>query len=479
MPPPAAPPPAATLTVATGRHSQLATLHCPGKTASIAGASIGQALVNRRCSSEGTVQVVVTAPGMPTSPRIPATATGGGNTAAAGLANNDNNAAVAMNAASQDNNNNTAQPANSAADNALRGGARRPSRNRNGVGRGRAGIEPEDSTTAISHASGAVAPATAAAAMPTATPSIAVATMPNNNTRPTTAAAAAAAKPTDSYSSAAADALPPPGDRGHDRNGGNGAAASLASHHHHNEDDQGGVGGGSLDVATAAADDDVRQAIDMPAPPLPSANQQAQNQQPFATAAAAAAAAPVAAMLTPASRMGNGVLLTPGHGLTPLQIQSVVSAALGKTGSLNARPGDSSCSGNRPLVLVGLKRKKPPTGVGRPPMAPPAQVPRTNVTNNNNNNNLNNNQGPTASSPGFFAPQQADNTLAVEDAVSMVDHGLETADIEVACDAVSKASQGEVGNGNGGIGEDGECGGFLGSGCPSLAGPGVSLASAG
>jgi len=471
MPPPAAPPPAATLTVATGRHSQLATLHCPGRTASIAGASIGQALLNRRCSSEGTVQVVVTAPGMPTSPRIPATATGG-NAAAGANNNNNNNAAVAFNAASQDNN--TAQPANSAADDAFRGGARRPFGNRNGVGRGRAGIDPDDSTTAISHASGAAVPATAAAAMPSTTPSVAVA-MPNNNTRPTTAAAAAAAaaKPTDSYSSAAADALPPPGDRGHDRNVGNGAAASLASHHHIDNDHG---GGGSLDIATAAVDDDIRQAIDMPAPPLPSTNQQAQNQQPFA-----AAVAPVTAMLTPASRMGNGVLLTPGHGLTPLQIQSVVSAALGRAGSLNARPGESSSSGNRPLVLVGLKRKKAPAGVGRPPMAPPAQVPRTNV--NTNTNNLNqNNQGPTASSPGFFAPHQADNTLAVEDAVSMAEHGLETADIEVACDAVSKASQGEVEDvdGGGGIGDDvGEGAGFIGSGCPSLAGPGVSLASAG
>lgn len=184
-------------------------------------------------------------------------------------------------------------------------------------------------------------------------------------------------------------------------------------------------------------------------------------------------------MLTPATRVGNGVLLTPGHGLTPLQIQSVVSAALGRAGSLNARPGDSSSSGNRPLVLVGLKRKKPPTGVGRPPMAPPAQIPRTNNANNNNNNNT---QGattgqaqPTASSPGF-AHQQADNTLAVEDAVSMVEHGLKTADIEVACDAVSKASQGEVEGDGAGTVDDG---GFIGSGCPSLAGPGVSLASAG
>jgi hypothetical protein len=108
-------------------------------------------------------------------------------------------------------------------------------------------------------------------------------------------------------------------------------------------------------------------------------------------------------------------------------------------------------------------------------MAPPAQVPRTNAYNNNMNANNNNNQGPSASSPGF-APQQADNTLAVEDAVSMVEHGLETADIEVACDAVSKASQGEVEEDFGGLGDDG---GFLGSGCPSLAGPGVSLASAG
>ncbi|KAL4530032.1 hypothetical protein Ndes2437B_g08442 [Nannochloris sp. 'desiccata'] len=482
MPPPAAPPPAAALTVATGRQSQLATLHCPGRTASIAGASIGQALLNRRCSSEGTVQVVVTAPGMPTSPRIPATATGGGN-AAGGADNNNNNTAVALNAsapaaASQDNN--TAQPANSAANNnAFRGRATGPSGNRNDVGRGRGGIEPDDSTTAISHAPGAAAAATAAAATAATTPSVAVATV-RNNPRPNNAAAAAAAaaKPTDSYSSAAANALPPPGDRGHDRNGGNGAAASLASHHHHNDDDH-GAGGGSLDIATAAVDDDIRQAIDMPAPPLPSTNYQAQNHQLQATTAAAAAA-PVTAMLTPASRMGNGVLLTPGHGLTPLQIQSVVSAAFGRAGSLSPRPGESSSSGNRPLVFVGLKRKKPPSGVGRPPMAPPAQVPRTNVNNNNNNINLNN-QGPTASSPGFFAPQQADNTLAVEDAVSMVEHGLGTADVEVACDAVSKASQGEVedGNGGGGFVDDGEGGGFIGSGCPSLAGPGVSLASAG
>ncbi|KAL4549808.1 hypothetical protein Ndes2526B_g04795 [Nannochloris sp. 'desiccata'] len=405
MPPPAAPPPAAALTVATGRQSQLATLHCPGRTASIAGASIGQALLNRRCSSEGTVQVVVTAPGMPTSPRIPATATGGGN-AAGGADNNNNNTAVALNAsapaaASQDNN--TAQPANSAANNnAFRGRATGPSGNRNDVGRGRGGIEPDDSTTAISHAPGAAAAATAAAATAATTPSVAVATV-RNNPRPNNAAAAAAAaaKPTDSYSSAAANALPPPGDRGHDRNGGNGAAASLASHHHHNDDDH-GAGGGSLDIATAAVDDDIRQAIDMPAPPLPR------------------------------------------HGLTPLQIQSVVSAAFGRAGSLSARPGESSSSGNRPLVFVGLKRKKPPSGV-------------------------------------FFAPQQADNTLAVEDAVSMVEHGLGTADVEVACDAVSKASQGEVedGNGGGGFVDDGEGGGFIGSGCPSLAGPGVSLASAG
>jgi hypothetical protein len=500
LPPPAAPPPA-TVTVATGRQSQLATLHLPGRTASIAGASIGQALLNRRCSSEGTVGVVVAAP-IPTSPRFPATATGGNNNnnnyagagGGNGATNTNHNAAAAVNAiapaaASQDNNN-TAQPANSAADNAFRGVVSRPSgNNRTGAGRGRGGgLEPEDSTTAISHAPGAAVAATArgaiaqgeaaaAAAADAAAPtSVAAVNAAFNNPRPThfaTAAAVAAAKPTDSYSSAAANALPPPGEKNHDRNGG-GAAASLASHHHH--DDHGA--GGSLDLGNATVDDDIRQAIDMPAPPLPSANQQ---QQPQAQQAqqhpvhqpATAAAAPVA-MLTPASRMGNGVLLTPGHGLTPLQIQSVVSAALGRAGPLTARPGDSSSSGNRPLVLVGLKRKKPPApGVGRPPMAPPAQVPRTNMNNNANQGAAGQAQ-PTASSPGF-APQQADNTLAVEDAVSMVEHGLETADIEVACDAVSKASQGEVEEDFGGIVDDG----FIGSGCPSLAGPGVSLASAG
>jgi hypothetical protein len=495
MPPPAAPPPAATLTVATGRQSQLATLHCPGRTASIAGASIGQALLNRRCSSEGTVQVVVTAPGMPTSPRIPATAgTACGGHGGAAL-NNANPAAPAPAAASQDNNN-TAQPANSAADNRRGGGASRlfENNNRNGAGRGRGGIDPEDSTTAISHAPGAGVAATARGAIALdnadgrggdngGTPSVAVAIAPAARPTAAAAAAAAAAKPTDSYSSAAVNAVPHAGERGHDRaGGGGGAAASLASHHHHNDNDQGA--GGSLNLENAAVDFEIRQAIDMPAPPLPSATQPQQhnNQQPQqpATAVAAAPVTAAATMLTPASRMGNGVLLTPGHGLTPLQIQSVVSAALGRAGPLTARPGDSSSSGNRPLVLVGLKRKKPPTGgVGRPPMAPPAQVPRTHANNNNNHH-----QGattgqaqPTASSPGF-APQQADNTLAVEDAVSMVEHGLETADIEVACDAVSKASQGEVEDFGGTVDGDVD-GGFIGSGCPSLAGPGVSLASAG
>ena len=205
-----------------------------------------------------------------------------------------------------------------------------------------------------------------------------------------------------------------------------GAAVSLASHH------TGALG------AVAAGEDDGKHSIDMPAPPPLTAT----------------------AMLTPAGpRMGNGMLLTPGHAFTPLQLQTVVSAALGRAGPLAARPGDSSSSGNRPLVLVGLKRKKPPGSAagGRPPMAPPAQILKTGV-----------HPQPTASSPGF-APQQADNTLAVEDAVSMVEHGIE-ADIEVACDAVSKASDGP--------GEGDEAAAMV-SECPSLAGPGASMASAG
>jgi hypothetical protein len=285
---------------------------------------------------------------------------------------------------------------------------------------------PEDST-AVSQADGAAEEAAAPRQMRQAAPRD----------------PSAAAKPTDSFSSAAAGqhvAVAVVVDRGMGGAGLAGAAqggapagaASLASHH---------APPGVLD------DDAKQQAIDMPAPPPPGP-------------AAAAAAAVAALATTPAApRMGSGVLLTPGHGLTPLQLQSVVSAALGRAGPLSTRPGDSCSSGNRPLVLVGLKRKKAPGtgggtggGVGRPPMAPPAQILRTAAQ-------------PTASSAGAVA-QQADNLLAVEDAVSMVEHGLEGADIEVACDAVSEVQGEEALEGEG----------MIGSGCPSLAGPGASIA---
>lgn len=363
------PAPLTHVTVVTGRQSQLATLHCPGRTASIAGPSIGPPLRNR-CTSEGTVQVVLAGHAMPNSPRPPG---------------------VSLN--------HTAQPASSAA-------APAAAEQR---GRRRRAAEPEDSTTAISQAPRAMTNLLAAAAVP----------LMDERLRPDDPAPGPA-KPTDSYSSAAVNALPAAGERAV------GAAASLASHHT-----------GAL-RAGAAIDDDTKYSIDMPA------------LRPLAATA----------MLTPAGpRMGNGMLLTPGHAFTPLQLQSVVSAALQRAGPLAARPGDSSSSGNRPLVLVGLKRKKAPgNGAGgRPPMAPPAQILRTGA-----------NPQPTASSPGA-APQQADNTLAVEDAVSMVEHGLE-ADIEVACDAVSKASDGPGE-------EEGGAEAVIVSECPSQAG--ASMASGG
>lgn len=362
------PAPLTHVTVVTGRQSQLATLHCPGRTASIAGPSIGPPLRNR-CTSEGTVQVVLAGHAIPNSPRPPG---------------------VSLN--------HTAQPASSAA-------APAAAEQR---GRRRGAAEPDDSTTAISQAPRAMTNLLGAAAVPP------LDDRPRPDDPPT-----GPAKPTDSYSSAAVNALPAAGERAVR------AAASLASHH------TGALGDGT------AIEDDTKHSIDMPAP------------RPLAATA----------MLTPAGpRMGNGMLLTPGHAFTPLQLQSVVSAALGRAGPLAARPGDSSSSGNRPLVLVGLKRKKAPgSGAGgRPPMAPPAQIPKTGG-----------NPQPTASSPGA-APQQADNTLAVEDAVSMVEHGLE-ADIEIACDAVSKASDGPEGGAEAAMVSE----------CPSLAEPGASMASGG
>lgn len=104
------------------------------------------------------------------------------------------------------------------------------------------------------------------------------------------------------------------------------------------------------------------------------------------------------------------------------QLHSVVGAALARVAAPGPRPGNS-CNSDNHRVIVGVKRKA--ATVGRPPMAPP-QVARMAVV-------------PSASSAGA-APLGGEPALTVEDAVSMVQQGLEM-DAEVACDAVSTLSK--------------------------------------
>lgn len=148
-----------------------------------------------------------------------------------------------------------------------------------------------------------------------------------------------------------------------------------------------------------------------------------------------------------APQTSGGTLPAPspgGHGgLTQHQLQSVVSAALARVPIAGARPGESSNSGNLSfLKIVGIKRK---AVSGRPPMAPPAQIPRyvgglavaaspAGV--------LGVSMVAQPSVSGLGLGTQTEAGFAVEDAVSMVEHGLE-ADVHEACDAVSKASEGD------------------------------------
>lgn len=149
---------------------------------------------------------------------------------------------------------------------------------------------------------------------------------------------------------------------------------------------------------------------------------------------------------TERSRVANNVLMTAA--VTPHQLNSMV-AAWSRGKSNTPRRGESSNSGNY-RVLVGLKRKASVTGgTGRPPMGPPVQTvlrvpPGATVSQVTSvpQAQAQNHAQPSANSLGGMVagPNTFENgTIAIEDAVSMVEHGFEGG-IDVACDAISKAS---------------------------------------
>lgn len=152
---------------------------------------------------------------------------------------------------------------------------------------------------------------------------------------------------------------------------------------------------------------------------------------------------------TDRSRIPNNMLMTAA--VTPQQLNNMV-AAWSRQKSSTPRRGESSNNSGNYRVLVGLKRKSSVTGggTGRPPMAPPVHVVHRAPAPVGS-------QG-TSVPLAYHAPLQTqpsvsslgggaggnvldDGHVAIEDAVSMVEHGLEGGlDVDVACDAISKAS---------------------------------------
>lgn len=360
-----------------GAPSQLATLHLAGKTASLAGVSIGQIYRQQRSSSEGTVQVALLAKASQSAKLIAPRRQDAGAQAASSAA---------------------APPPPTFVDkqtSALRPMERVP--------------EPADSMTAASKA------ADADGGNDRDGEDEEGEAEPNEMQHPA-APLTQAAKPTDSFSSAAAGVVrtfdaPAPM-----------AAPSLVSHH---------TGGGEQRREEQQEQQQEQQQDQRPQQQHAEDEERALGEEtaptPSARPALFSSVGPSAA--APAlTHPGGSSILRPPPATLPRQLQGVVGAALARVAATAPRPGNSSNSDNH-RVIVGVKRKASATG--RPPMAPPlSQAGRTaaglmQVV-------------PSASSAGA-ANNGAEPTLTVEDAVSMVEQGIEV-DAEVACDAVSKAS---------------------------------------